>query len=179
MALALLLTILVGYGCYILTETHRLHRDIEKATQMPLESHTKLTEQQNPQKWYDVPETEQKSSQSHTERLRSIALTLCVEKGLEYSCVNDLMAMAWTESRFDPNRVGDSGNSYGMFQIHRGYHPDISVEQAKDIEFSAQWTLERLIHYGYPEKKDYAIMKHNGTPYTQRTLSYLQSVNGY
>jgi soluble lytic murein transglycosylase-like protein len=89
------------------------------------------------------------------------------------------MAMAWTESRFNVNAIGDNGASQGLYQIHLGYHPEITQAQARDIEFSTNWTLNRLIAYGYPVYRSYAVMKHNGTPNTPNTLAYLSRVNNY
>jgi hypothetical protein len=52
-------------------------------------------------------------------------------------------------------------------------------EQARDINFNIKWTLDRMIHYGYPVYRSRAIMKHNGTPNTPNTLRYLASINQY
>lgn len=91
------------------------------------------------------------------------------------NCAKDLKALCTLETNCNPERVGDGGNSFGLYQIYRPAHPDISVDQAKDIVWSTEWTLNRLRHYGYddPSTKDYAIMRHNGTAYTPKTLAYL------
>lgn len=96
--------------------------------------------------------------------------------GKDY-CVKDLYAMAMKETRLNPLAVGDGGKSYGLFQIHRGYHPDITVAQAQDPLWAATWTLNRLESKGYPLYRSSAIMAHNGTPGTSKTLAYLASVN--
>lgn len=113
------------------------------------------------------------------EQIRQIAKEECGKRDLDSYCINDLVAMAWTESRFDSNAIGDNGASHGLYQIHLGYHKHIAQEQARDIRFSIKWTLNRMEHYGYPVYRSYAIMKHNGTPNTPNTLRYLASVNNY
>ena len=113
------------------------------------------------------------------DQIRIIANEECANRDLGSYCVNDLLAMAWTESRFNPNAIGDNGASHGLYQIHLGYHPEITQEQARDIRFSINWTLNRLTHYGYPVYRSRSIMKHNGTPNTPNTLRYLASVNNY
>ena len=48
------------------------------------------------------------------------------------------------ESQWDINAIGDYGKSYGLYQIHRGYHPEVSVEEARDVIKSTQWTIQRF-----------------------------------
>jgi len=128
-----------------------------------------------------LPILKDKSTSTMTVKDRIIleAQKNCNKKGLGQKCVNDLLGMANRETKFNNLAVGDNGSSYGLFQIHRGYHPEITVEQARDIEFSTNWTLNRLVAYGYPEFRSNAIMRHNGTPGTKKTLAYLASVNSY
>lgn len=59
-----------------------------------------------------------------------------------------LIRLAWCESRFDPNAVGDNGHSRGLFQIHNLYHPEVSDMCAFDIECATKWTMWR-INSGY------------------------------
>lgn len=112
-------------------------------------------------------------------QIRQIATKECNERNLEDYCVKDMLSIAYTESRFNCNTNGDSGKSKGCYQIHLGYHPDITECQAEDLNFAIHWTLDRMQHYGYPKFRSYAIMKHNGTPFTAKTLAYLESVNNY
>ena len=128
---------------------------------------------------WGLPVAEDRTDLTVADQIRIIANEECGKRGLDSYCVNDLMAMAWTESRFDPNAIGDNGNSHGLYQLHLGYHPEITQEQARDIKFSTNWTLNRLTHYGYPVYRSRSIMKHNGTPNTPNTLRYLASVNNY
>ncbi|MEO5367783.1 MAG: transglycosylase SLT domain-containing protein [Magnetococcus sp. WYHC-3] len=79
------------------------------------------------------------------------------EEGVDYKL---LMAICEVESNCNPDRVGDSGNSHGMFQIHLPSHPDITPEQAKDIEFSTRWTIKHCKQFNdNPEMK---AKCHNG-----------------
>lgn len=55
-----------------------------------------------------------------------------------------MLAVAMCESSLNPEAIGDSGNSRGIFQIHKKYHPDISDNQAFDPDFSAEWTADQF-----------------------------------
>ena len=55
-----------------------------------------------------------------------------------------LIKLAYCESRFDPFAIGDNGKSRGLFQIHRDYHPEITNQQAFDIEFATNWTMNMI-----------------------------------
>ncbi len=59
-----------------------------------------------------------------------------------------LVRLARCESGLDPNVVGDSGYSRGLFQIHSEYWPGVSDEEAFDIEWSTEWTMD-MINAGY------------------------------
>lgn len=113
------------------------------------------------------------------EQIRDIATEECYKRGLGDYCVEDTLAIAWVESRFNCNANGDSGKSFGCFQIYIKAHPDISPELAKDIVFSTKWTIDNLINHGYPEYRSYAIRRHNGDPTINQTLVYLEKVNNY
>jgi hypothetical protein len=128
---------------------------------------------------WGLPVSGDRTDISIADQIRIVARQECNKKDLGRYCEDDLMAMAWTESRFNVNAIGDNGASQGLYQIHLGYHPEITQAQARDIEFSTNWTLNRLIAYGYPVYRSYAVMKHNGTPNTPNTLAYLSRVNNY
>jgi len=59
-----------------------------------------------------------------------------------------LCRLAECESGMNPNARGDSGHSRGLFQIHELYWPDVSDEEAFDIEWSTKWTID-MINAGY------------------------------
>ncbi|MDA3803164.1 MAG: hypothetical protein PF488_04745 [Patescibacteria group bacterium] len=103
----------------------------------------------------------------------------CKKHGIDtYECASDLVAMAGVETGgyFNFKAVGDGGLSKGILQIHQGYHPDITDEQAFDPYFSADWTLARMINNGYKEDRDLAVRLHNGG-INWRTLAYLKKVD--
>lgn len=58
-----------------------------------------------------------------------------------------LRAICIVESNCIPDRVGDNGRSFGAFQINLDAHPDVSIEQAFDFEWSKRWTLEHCKRY--------------------------------
>lgn len=110
--------------------------------------------------------------------LSSAIKNACAGKKFGEWCIKDLMGIAWAETRLDCSRVGDNGKSFGCFQIHLGYHKEITPDQAKDVNFSVNWTLNRLVANGYPEFRSYAIRRHNGG-INDKTLAYLNTVNEY
>lgn len=63
---------------------------------------------------------------------------------LEPELANTLIRLAHCESSLNPEAVGDNGNSYGLFQIFLKWHPDVTAEQARDIEFATKWTANKI-----------------------------------
>lgn len=100
-------------------------------------------------------------------------------------CYYDLLAIAYKESLFDCSAHGDVtlGHSYGCFQIN-GQH-NLSIALREDYEFAATWTIDRLVRYGYPEARTYAIRRHNGfvdnpaQPFYQSNSTYPVAVKAY
>jgi len=72
--------------------------------------------------------------------------TIANEEDFEW--VDYLVRLAKCESKLDPNAIGDSGHSRGLYQIHNLYHPSVSDEEAFDIEWSTKWTMD-MINDGY------------------------------
>jgi hypothetical protein len=54
------------------------------------------------------------------------------------------IGVAERESKFNCNAVGDHGTSHGCFQIHLPAHTDITKEQAHNIIWSTQWSIEEM-----------------------------------
>ena len=52
------------------------------------------------------------------------------------------------ESQHHPGATGDGGESRGIWQINRVYHPEVSDKCAYDVRCSTDWSLRR-IHDGY------------------------------
>jgi len=93
-----------------------------------------------------------------------------------------LYGMFMKETQGDCNRIGDldfTHPSIGCYQINRRWTPEteVSDECAKDLACSTRWTVKRLIKYEkITGSIDGAIMSHNGTPNTDKTLNYLSDV---
>jgi len=83
-------------------------------------------------------------------------LALCLQEGYEitdgvqYSC--------------SPTAIGDNGWAFGAFQINRSpsANPNVPVEDAKHLYFSARWTAERMLRYNYRNNPKFAMQAHNG-----------------
>lgn len=110
--------------------------------------------------------------------IEQAAKVACKARDLGDYCVADLMGIAYAEHHdFDCSKNGDSGSSIGCFQIYRVVHKSITVSQAEDINWSAKWTLNRLISNGYPTYRSNSIRRHNGDPRIPKTKEYLDTVN--
>ena len=48
------------------------------------------------------------------------------------------------ESAHRPQATGDGGESRGLWQINRLYHPEVSDQCAYDVECSTDWSLQRI-----------------------------------
>ena len=53
--------------------------------------------------------------------IQSMIVNIAQQEGVDPSLA---LAVAQQESGFNPNAVGDGGNSFGLFQIHQPSHPD-------------------------------------------------------
>jgi hypothetical protein len=52
--------------------------------------------------------------------------------------------IANAESQLNKEAVGDHGTSFGIFQIHNPQSKGLTVEQAKDILISTEWTMNTI-----------------------------------
>ena len=75
-----------------------------------------------------------------------------------------LYGLCKKESDLGRVMVGDNGKALGWFQIHTGYHPEVTVSQAMDLEHAAEWAAEYLIEMGYDQNKFRALQEYNGSP---------------
>jgi|GEM_PF-2445718 len=48
------------------------------------------------------------------------------------------------ESRHRPEATGDGGESRGLWQINKDWHPEVSDACAYDVRCSTNWSLERI-----------------------------------
>lgn len=51
---------------------------------------------------------------------------------------------AWAGNRFNPRILGDDGNSRGLWQISKRWHPEVSDAVAFDIVSSTIWAMEHI-----------------------------------
>jgi hypothetical protein len=85
-----------------------------------------------------------------------------------------LKSIAWQESRWNPNAVGDGGKSFGMMQIYTSAHPDYNVGEGQrnpsyNIEYGAKFLRSLYDRYGSWEK---AVERYNGSgPQAQKYAS--------
>lgn len=54
------------------------------------------------------------------------------------------LTVAERESRFNPKAAGDGGKSHGIWQIHLPAHKEVTKEQAQNIIFSTQWSMNEM-----------------------------------
>ena len=67
------------------------------------------------------------------------------EYSIKYGVSASLMAkIIKCESGGNPNAVGDGGQSFGLVQIHRPSHPNISKAQALNPEFAISFLAKNL-----------------------------------
>jgi len=62
----------------------------------------------------------------------------------DFQWTDYLVRLAKCESNLNPQATGDSGKSRGVFQIHSGYHPDITEAQARSVRWATNWTIDRI-----------------------------------
>jgi hypothetical protein len=153
--------------------TYYQFKHIYTCDSMDLHSHDKLD------KVIVIFEPSNVNSAHAREQILAIAKKSCGARKFGEYCINDLLALAYAESRLNCQKIGDRGMSFGCYQIHLGYHPNISKEQARDLNFAINWTLNRMVSKGYPKYRSASLMAHNGTPNSPRTLSYLSLINSY
>lgn len=68
--------------------------------------------------------------------MQSMIFGIAEEEGVDPALA---LSIAQIESGFNPNAVGDNGNSFGLFQIHRPSHPDYKGET--DPEANARYGI--------------------------------------
>lgn len=99
-----------------------------------------------------------------TQYQKDSAAIVCLERftGAEASqCWRDILAISYIESRWNNDAVGDGGYSFGPFQLYTRVHRHIMREQATNFRWAARWTLNRMVHYGYPADRAWSIGSHN------------------
>ncbi len=80
----------------------------------------------------------------------SIPAERTIPQMIEYSAAmygvstSTMTSVLRCESSLRPDAVGDSGESFGIAQIYRPAHPEISVDQALDPEFAIDYLAQQL-----------------------------------
>lgn len=74
----------------------------------------------------------------------------------------DLCAIAWNESRFRVEALGDQGRSCGAFQIRHDLPGRPTCAELEDVALSADWTAERLASTCLRDDGAVEIACHNG-----------------
>lgn len=69
--------------------------------------------------------------------MQSMIFGIAKEEGVDPALA---LSIAQIESGFNPNAVGDNGNSFGLFQIHRPSHPD--YKGGTDPEANARYGIK-------------------------------------
>lgn len=90
-----------------------------------------------------------------------------------------LYALFQKETQGNCNREGDHQfikTSIGCYQINRYFHPEVTWEQATDLEWSSHWTAKRLKRNADKYGMANAIMRHNGSPTNPAVQAYYQDV---
>lgn len=71
-----------------------------------------------------------------------------------------LYAICLKESNCNSEAIGDEGKALGYYQIHYRMHK-VSEKEAKDLQFSTEWTLKRLLKHSHLGEYE-MIRSHNG-----------------
>lgn len=74
------------------------------------------------------------------ENLQGMIGSIALEYGIPSST---LYSLAWSESRLNPNTVGDGGRAFGLTQINLDYWP-ITKEEALDPEFNLRFAAKKI-----------------------------------
>ena len=112
--------------------------------------------------------------------IKATLAQICANHGYGNTCSRILFAMAWQESRFNPNALGDyrNGNptAHGWYQIRTMHH--VTRSCTSNLACSATWTLERMERFGYTDQSYWlAVERHNGEG--QDAVNYARSVIAY
>ena len=72
--------------------------------------------------------------------------TVLIDKGIKPRLARAATVNAIAESNLDPNIIGDSGNSVGVFQLNKhGMGKNMTVSSRKDIKISAEKVANAML----------------------------------
>jgi len=89
---------------------------------------------------------------------------------------NLLGGLAGQESGFGAQPFGDGGRSRGIYHISSIYHPEVTLAQAMDWEWSTNWACDYLNKLGFQDDPIRALRLWNGRDDNPRTLVHVQNV---
>jgi hypothetical protein len=138
------------------------------AVSLPMGDTTANTENPVPVKAISPGEAKGEASPDAS---RTLIQKVAAREGIDWKI---LYAICKKESNCE-DRIGDGGKSIGPFQIHTGYHPTISPEKAKDLEWSAEWTAKRLKRFAHLGEKE-MVRSHNGLVPNNANAYYVEDV---
>ena len=94
-----------------------------------------VTPVQQPQRSVSTPRI---SANTNARDIQSMIVRIAKEEGVDPALALSI-AHVETGGTFNPNAVGDNGNSFGLFQIHRPSHPD--YKGGTDPEANARYGI--------------------------------------
>lgn len=94
-----------------------------------------VTNVQQPQRSVSTPRV---SANTNARDIQSMIVRIAKEEGVDPALALSI-AHVETGGTFNPNAVGDNGNSFGLFQIHRPSHPD--YKGGTDPEANARYGI--------------------------------------
>lgn len=53
--------------------------------------------------------------------------------------------ISWQESHWNTEAMGDHGTSWGVWQIHNPKEKGLNINQAKDLQFSTNWSMKTML----------------------------------
>jgi hypothetical protein len=66
-----------------------------------------------------------------------------LEYGIPFEVVYSIVGVE-TGGTFDTKTIGDNGQSYGLFQIHKPAHPSFDTSRYTDVKYQADYQLPEL-----------------------------------
>lgn len=87
-----------------------------------------------------VPLTSYAQSLSQ-QQVAEIIATKAVEYGVDPKLA---LYISWEESQWNPDAIGDHGESLGIWQIHMPAHGDIRPADASNTLWSTIWAMKQL-----------------------------------
>jgi len=73
----------------------------------------------------------------------------CINAGFSQNILNAALSIAYCESSFDADAIGDNGNSIGLFQIHVPSHPEFNPTLLFDPQYNCNAAYQIYTQAGY------------------------------